>query len=97
MCSSDLKEFGDFDRLGRLIEFRTRPGDLNTADHVSSDDGKERHGAGPRPKRLRTLARTEFYTPIANLMRHPRRFMAHKLLYAPIVAILLAHESNCAK
>ena len=41
-----LEEFGDFDRLGRLIEFRARRGDLNAADHVSSDDGKERDGAG---------------------------------------------------
>src|ERR1700677_579517 len=41
-----LEEFGDFDRLGRLIEFRARRGDLNAADHVSSDDGKEGHGAG---------------------------------------------------
>src|ERR1700726_4468255 len=41
-----LEEFGDFDGSGRLIEFRARRGDLNAAYHVSSDDGKERHGAG---------------------------------------------------
>ena len=41
-----LEEFGDFDRLGRLIEYRARRGHLNAADHVSPDDGKERHGAG---------------------------------------------------
>jgi hypothetical protein len=41
-----LEEFVDFDRLGHLIEFRARRGDLNAANHVSSDDGKERHRAG---------------------------------------------------
>ena len=41
-----LQELGNFNRWGRLIEFCTGRRDLNAANHVSSNDGKESHGAG---------------------------------------------------
>jgi hypothetical protein len=40
-----LEEFGDFNGLGRFIEFRACGGNLSAANHVSSDNGKERWGA----------------------------------------------------